>query len=209
MSIVKIDPTNTAIVGLDLYTVTERHQLALVEVIIQEQIKSWVAHPYFLSASVHRSLDGVRVFTYSQWNPKFDHRNLPRPADFNEFFPPDSLLLEVTASKSLAAEVEIIAGDLVTHLAEFRMMPINQPEMVKRTSAELERAMKNSPGLLSATFHRSLDGTRMFNYGQWESKKAFEAILQQPGFNPDQPYWEGLARNEFHLYNVVHMQTTA
>jgi quinol monooxygenase YgiN len=181
----------------------------LIEAVVQEQIKFWVDNPYFLSANVHRSLDGVRVFTYSQWNPKFDHRSLPRPTALSEFFPPDSLLLEVTASRSLSAEVEIAEGDLVTHLAEFRMMPVNQPEMIRRTSAELERAMSNSPGLLSATFHRSLDGTRMFNYGQWESKEAFEAILRQPGFNPEQPYWEGLARNEFHLYNVVHTQTAA
>ncbi len=59
----------------------------------------------------------------------------------------------------------------------------------------------------SATFHRSLDGNRMFNYGQWESQEAFEAILKQPGFNPGKPYWEGFARNEFHLYNVVHVKT--
>ncbi|MBD3886852.1 antibiotic biosynthesis monooxygenase [Phormidium tenue FACHB-886] len=204
---VTIDRTNTVSVGLDLYTVTERHQSGLIEAIVQEQIKFWVDHPYFTSASVHRSLDGVRVFTYSQWNPKFDHRSLPRPSVFGEFFPPDSLLLEVTASRSLSARVEIVAGDLVTHLAEFRMMPVNQPEMIRRTSAELERAISTSPGLLSATFHRSLDGTRMFNYGQWESKEAFEAILKQAGFNPEQPYWEGLARNEFHLYNVAHTQT--
>jgi quinol monooxygenase YgiN len=206
---VQIDRTNTGLVGLDLYTVAERHQPALIEAVIQEQIKSWIDNPYFVSASVHRSLDGVRVFTYSQWNPKFDYRSLPRPTAFSEFFPPDSLLLEVTASRSLSAEVEIAQGDRVTHLAEFRMMPIHQPEMVRRTSAELERAMSNSVGLLSATFHRSLDGTRMFNYGQWESREAFEAILKQPGFNPEQPYWEGLARNEFHLYNVVHTQTAA
>ena len=206
---IQIDRTNTAIVGLDLYTVAERHQSALIETIVQEQIKSWVNCSYFVSASVHRSLDDVRVFTYSQWNLKFDPRSLPRPAVFGEFFPPDSLLLEVTASRSLSAEVKIAEGNLVTHLAEFRMMPVNQPEMIRRTSAELERAMDNSPGLLSATFHRSLDGTRMFNYGQWENKEAFEAILKQPGFNPEQPYWEGLARNEFHLYNVVHTQTAA
>ncbi|HEY9614066.1 MAG TPA: antibiotic biosynthesis monooxygenase [Allocoleopsis sp.] len=149
----------------------------------------------------------MRVFTYSQWNPKFDHRSLPRPTVFGEFFPPDSLLLEITASRSLSVEVEIVAGDRITHLAEFRMMPSNQPEMVKRTTTEVDRARSNSPGLISATFHRSLDGTRMFNYGQWESKEAFEAILKQPGFNPDQPYWEGLARNEFHLYHVVYVET--
>ncbi len=201
---IHIDKTNTAIVGLDLYTVAPQHQDALIEAITKEQIPAWTANPYFQTASVHRSLDGVRVFIYSQWNPKFDHRTLPRPTVFNEFFPPDLLLLEVVISKSISTEVEIVTGDRITHLAEFRMMPSNQPEMVKRTSVEIERAMNSSPGLLSATFHRSLDGTRMFNYGQWESKEAFEAILKQPGFNPQKPYWENLARNEFHLYHVVH-----
>ncbi|BAU13589.1 antibiotic biosynthesis monooxygenase, putative [Leptolyngbya sp. NIES-3755] len=204
---VQIDRSNAAIVGLDLYTVAERHQLGLVDA-IKEQIQSWKTNLYFGSASVHQSLDGVRVFTYSQWQPKFDHRSLQRPAVFGEFFPPDSLQLEVSASQSIAPEVEIVAGDRITHLAEFRMMSVNQPEMVKRTTMELDRAMSNSPGLISASFHRSLDGTRMFNYGQWESKEAFEAILKQPGFNPDKPYWEGLARNEFHLYKVVYVETT-
>lgn len=203
---VHIDRANTAIVGLDLYTVAERHQSGLVEAIVQEQIQSWRSNPYFLSASIHQSLDRVRVFTYSQWQPKFDHRSLARPPILGEFFPPDSLQLEISASQSVSAEVEIVTGDRITHLAEFRMMPSNQPEMVKRTTAELDRAMKDTPGLISATFHRSLDGTRMFNYGQWESKEAFEAILKQPGFNPDKPYWEGLARNEFHLYTVVHVE---
>jgi quinol monooxygenase YgiN len=206
---VHIDQANTAIVGLDLYTVAERHQSGLVEAVVQEQIQSWRSNPYFLSASVHQSLDGVRVFTYSQWQPKFDHRSLARPLIFGEFFPPDSLQLEVSASRSVSAEVEIIIGDRITHLAEFRMMPSNQPEMIKRTTAELDRAMSDTPGLISATFHRSLDGTRMFNYGQWESKEAFEAILKQPGFNPDKPYWQGLARNEFHLYTVVHVEEAA
>lgn len=199
---VRIDCTNTALVGLDLYAVAERHQSALVEA-IAEEVKPWKSHPDFLSASVHQSLDGVRVFTYSQWESKFEPRSLSRSAIFNEFFPPDSVQLEVSASRSILGEVEISVGTRVTHLAEFRMIPSNQPEMLKRTTAELDRAMSNSPGLISATFHRSLDGTRMFNYGQWESKEAFEAILKQPGFNPDKPYWEGLARNEFHLYEVA------
>ncbi|MBD2092192.1 antibiotic biosynthesis monooxygenase [Microcoleus sp. FACHB-1515] len=200
---VQIDRANTISVGLDLYTVADRHQADLVEA-IAEQIQAWSANPFFRSTSVHRSLDGVRVFTYSQWEPKFDHRSLNRLERFAEFFPPDALQLEVTASRSTSTEVEIKVGTTITHLAEFRMQPVNQPEMVKRTTEELDRAM-SSPGLISATFHRSLDGTRMFNYGQWESQAAFEAILKQPGFNPDEPYWKGLARNEFHLYQVTHV----
>jgi hypothetical protein len=211
---VRIDRSNNAIVWLDLYTVDRRHQSGLVDA-IEAQIESWQSNSDFISASVHQSLDGVRVFTYSQWQPKFDRSSLDRPVVLCEFFPPDSVQLEVSASKSIAAEVEIVVGERITHLAEFRMMPSNQPEMVQRTTVELvgvaspleNRAMSNSPVLISATFHRSLDGTRMFNYGQWQSQEAFEAILKQAGFNPDKPYWEGLARNEFHLYTVVRIET--
>ncbi|BCX09477.1 hypothetical protein NIES592_14565 [Fischerella major NIES-592] len=57
--------------------------------------------------------------------------------------------LEVSASRSVSAEVEIVAGDRITHLAEFRMIPANQPEMVKRTTAELDRAMSDALGLIN------------------------------------------------------------
>jgi len=211
---IQIDRSNTVIVGLDLFPVAEHHQSALVDAIVQDQIPTWVANPYFVSASVHRSLDGVRVFTYSQWNPQFDYRSLPYPISFNEFFPPESRLLDVVVSRAISPEIEITTheslqadeAEQITHLAEFRMIPTNQPEMIRRASAEIDRAMNHSPGLISATFHRSLDGTRMFNYGQWQSQAAFESMLKQPGFNPDTPYWQGLARNEFHSYQVVYMQ---
>lgn len=45
-------------------------------------------------------------------------------------------------------------------------------------------------------------------FGVWESQEAFEALLKQPGFNPNQLYWEGLDRND-HLYNVVHIEPKA
>jgi hypothetical protein len=44
---------------------------------------------------------------------------LLRPAVFCEFFPPESLQLEVSASKSISAEVEIVVEERITHLAEF------------------------------------------------------------------------------------------
>ena len=86
------------------------------------------------------------------------------------------------------------------------MIPTNRPEMIQRASAKIDRATNHTPRLISATFHRGLNGASLFNYGQWQSQEAFEAILRQPGFTPEQPYWEGLARNEFYLYHVVHTQ---
>ncbi|MBF2074767.1 MAG: antibiotic biosynthesis monooxygenase [Synechococcales cyanobacterium C42_A2020_086] len=199
---IQIDRANTVSVGLDLYTVAARHQDALIDALIQ-QVRAWATHDFFVAAAVHQSLDGVRMFTYSQWHPRFDYRSLPTLTLLNEFFPADRHLLEVVVSRPHDQEITIAAGEHITHLAEFRMLPSNQLEMMRRANIEIDRAME-SPGLISATFHRSLDGTRIFNYGQWQSRDAFEAILQQPGFSLNQPYWEGLARNEFHLYTVMH-----
>jgi quinol monooxygenase YgiN len=178
-------------------------------VALAEQIAAWRVLPQFVSASVHRSRDGVRAFTYSQWRPCFDPRDLPQPAALAEFFPADRHLLEVFASRSRGGQsINIVVGDTTTHLAEFRMRPTQQPRFMELSSEEVTRSLDAAPGLLSATFHRSLDGTRAFNYGQWESEAAFQVILKQSGFNPDQlPYWEGFARNEFHLYDVVRVQS--
>lgn len=65
----------------------------------------------------------------------------------------------------------------------------------------------DQPGLLSANFHRSLDGTRVINYGHWENAAAIEELQKQPGFGKAKPYWDGLAENEFHLYETVFTET--
>lgn len=204
---VQIDLTNRIGIGLDLYTVDPRHQETLIQALLNEQIPEWKTHhTAFLSACIHKSLDGVRVFVYSQWEPKFDYRSLVIPVAMAEFFPPDSHLLEVYASHSLADDIILEASEQVCHLAEFRMIPRNQPEMMERATKELTRAA-HAPGLRAAAFHRSLDGTRVFNYGQWDSADAFNAILKEPGFNPDKPYWAGVARSEFHVYHIAHVVT--
>ena len=35
------------------------------------------------------------------------------------------------------------------------------------------------PGLISATFHRSLDGTRIINYGQWMDRQAIAELAKK------------------------------
>lgn len=197
-----LDATNRVGVGLDLYTVAPQDQADLVAA-VKEQICAWNALPQFCNAAIHQSIDGVRVFTYSQWMPRFDHRTVTPALD--DFFIPESQTLEVTASRSVGPVVRLASPSNLTHLAEFRMSPVMQPEMIRLTTEALDTAMSVSPGLISATFHRSLDGTRIFNYGQWTSEEAFNDLEQQDGFSKDSPYWKGLARNEFHLYNVVHV----
>mmetsp|Transcript_25692 Transcript_25692/g.83302 ORF Transcript_25692/g.83302 Transcript_25692/m.83302 type:complete len:217 (+) Transcript_25692:179-829(+) len=196
-----LDPSNRVFAAVDLYTVNPRFQSELVDK-VSALAADWVDTDDCQTAAILASLDGARVFAYSQWATRKDDR----AATLDEFFPPESHQLEITASRCREDKVvNVDVGDTLTHLAEFRMKPESQPKMLELTADALGTAMDTSPGLLSATFHRSLDGTRMFNYGQWESKDAFDALEQQPGFSKADPYWKGLANNEFFLYNVKHV----
>jgi hypothetical protein len=40
--------------------------------------------------------------------------------------------------------------------------------------------MRHLPGFVSASIHRSLDGTRVANYAQWRSLEDFERMLANP-----------------------------
>jgi heme-degrading monooxygenase HmoA len=44
--------------------------------------------------------------------------------------------------------------------------------------------MKQLPGFVSASIHRSVDGTKVVNYAQWRSKADFEAMRQNPETRP-------------------------
>jgi 3-oxoacyl-[acyl-carrier protein] reductase len=57
-----------------------------------------------------------------------------------------------------------------------------------------------------STPYTSLDGTRTVNYGQWCTLDNFELLLKEPKYEPVREYWKGLAKNEFHLYEVVFTQ---
>lgn len=102
----------------------------------KEVVGLWKELLQFRGTAIRRSLDGTRVFTYSQWLPRLDHR----PAVLGEYYSPESRSLEITAFRHRETATEgplVVVGDRLTHLAEFRMKPSMQPEMMRRTTAAL------------------------------------------------------------------------
>ncbi|MEM8808810.1 MAG: antibiotic biosynthesis monooxygenase family protein [Cyanobacteria bacterium P01_G01_bin.38] len=204
-----LDLENQLVTVIVLFKVKEGQQAALLE-----QIKKVLAiakqQPGFVSSNLHRSLDGLKVANYAQWESEtaLEHfRQLPEAQalvaplkDLAEEM--DSHQYEIIASESKVGVPQIKAGEYFVHFAEFRMPPENQPRMIELAKEHVGPAM-SLEGLLSATFHRSLDGERVINYGQWENEAAITQLTQRPGFGKEDGYWTGLAENEFHLYEVA------
>ncbi|NEP57641.1 MAG: antibiotic biosynthesis monooxygenase [Symploca sp. SIO2G7] len=203
-----IATNNELITVIVLFRVEPEQQQKLIEA-IASFLATVKTQPGFVSASIHKSLDGLKVANYAQWRSIEDYEAFLQNSEvqalgakLSEFPQPDSQIYEVVSSDSKVGTPKISPGGYLVHFAEFRLQPENQPRMVKLAKEHVEKAME-LPGLISANFHRSLDGTRVINYGQWLNQDAIEELRKQPGFGSQSPYWEGIAENEFHLYEVV------
>jgi quinol monooxygenase YgiN len=200
MTTLSLDNSLTTVIVI--FKVKPEQQQELIQA-IQEFLETVKTQPGFVSANLHQSTDGLKVANYAQWSDidsftafKNNQQVQAKAAKLFEFDTPDSHVYEIVTSESKVGIPEIKEGEYITPGS-------NQPRMIELAKEHIKPAMEQ-PGLISATFHRSLDGTRVINYGQWESEEAIALLVQQPGFSKDQPYWEGIAENEYHLYRVVH-----
>jgi quinol monooxygenase YgiN len=199
---------NEVITVIVIFSVESDRQQELIDA-IAEFLEIVKQQPGFVSANLHQSIDGVKVANYAQWQSQADYNNFinntevqAKAAKLSEFNPPDTHVYEVVISESKEGTPKIKQGQYITHFAEFRMPAENQPRMIELAKENVIKAME-LPGLISANFHRSLDGTRVINYGQWLDQESIENLKKQPGFGGKSEYWEGVAENEHHLYEVV------
>jgi hypothetical protein len=63
----------------------------------------------------------------------------------------------------------ITGAEYATFINTFRCQPSSQEEVVRINVDIVEQVASTFPGFISAAVHRSTDGTRVFNYLQWES----------------------------------------
>ena len=69
---------------------------------------------------------------------------------------------------------------VITQINVWTAKPENQEENQQRlveAMTEAANILRDVPGALSASVHRSLDGTRVVNYVQYESREAWEAVM--------------------------------
>jgi quinol monooxygenase YgiN len=72
---------NTQYVTLiNVFTVESENQQRLIDLLIRSTTMSVKDAPSFISASLHRSLDGTKVTMYAQWRSKEDYEAMRNDA---------------------------------------------------------------------------------------------------------------------------------
>jgi quinol monooxygenase YgiN len=101
---------------------------------------------------------------------------------------------------------EIVAGaEYATFINTFRCEPAHQDEVVRINVEIVDQVASTFPGFISASVHRSTDGTRVFNYLQWESAEHLAAMQGSPEFQAIAGRFAGLIEFDPHECEVVHI----
>lgn len=105
----------------------------------------------------------------------------------------------------------ITAGrKIITLINVFTVKPENQQRLIDVLIEADQTVIKTLPGYISASFHRSLDGTKVANYTQWESSEALNAMLKNPLSMPHLQAVRELAEKfEPVRYEVVYSESLA
>jgi quinol monooxygenase YgiN len=97
---------------------------------------------------------------------------------------------------------------LMTLVNIFTVSPDKQIELAELLVRATEETMRHLPGFISATIHRSIDGTKVINYAQWRSQADFSAMKDNPMARPHMQAAASLASFEPIICEVVDSTTT-
>ena len=106
----------------------------------------------------------------------------------------------------------IIAQDraIVTFINTFTVEPEKQQSVVDSLTEVTEKVMRFLPGFIAASVHKSLDGTHVANYAQWDSDAHFQAMFQNPAVAAHMKQVSSLAVSVLPvLYAVVYVDAEA
>ena len=94
-------------------------------------------------------------------------------------------------------------SDVVTLINVFTVEPANQRRLVELLTQATEVSVRRAPGFVSASLHRSTDGTKVTMYAQWRSIDDYQAMRKDPGPLPFLQEALTIARFEPGIYKVV------
>jgi len=103
-----IDPNAGVMTLVNVFTVDVDRQQQLVELLDEATEKAMKRQPGFISANIHKSVDGTRVINYAQWRSKTDFEAMQKNPQAAEHMKAaaglakfDPIVCEVASSHSL------------------------------------------------------------------------------------------------------------
>src|SRR5260370_37894567 len=95
------------------------------------------------------------------------------------------------------------SNKLLTLINVFTVEPTKQHELVELLTLATQSSVRHFTGFISATLHRSLDGTKVAMYAQWRSVEDYQAMRNNPTASPYMQQAVALAKFALGMYEGV------
>ena len=92
---------------------------------------------------------------------------------------------------------------LITLINVFTVELANQRRLIELLTEATDVSVRRAPGFVSASLHRSTDGTKVTMYAQWRTIDQYQAMRQDPGSLPFLQEALTIATFEPGVYEVV------
>src|SRR5947207_2980839 len=92
---VTISEANQVITLVNVFTVEPANQQKVAEMLVEPTEKTMRHLPGFVSATIHKSVDGVRVVNYAQWRSREDFETMMKNPAAQEHMKPLSGLAQI------------------------------------------------------------------------------------------------------------------
>ena len=69
------------------------------------------------------------------------------------------------------------SNNFATVILDFKVAPENIESIIDVAKNNIDQTMSKKSGFISASLHKSSDGTRLVNYSQWENPEAYQTAI--------------------------------
>ena len=91
----------------------------------------------------------------------------------------------------------------VVFINVFTVEPDKQSELVELLTMATQDSVRHAHGFISATLHRSLDGTKVTMYALWRSQEDYQAMREDPAPLPYLQRALAIATFDPGMYEIV------
>lgn len=85
----------------------------------------------------------------------------------------------------------------------FTIDPADQQRLIELLTKATKDTVKHMDGFITATLHKSLDGTKVTMYAKWESREKYEAMRRNATASPYLEEALSFAKFEMGAYEIV------
>lgn len=94
-------------------------------------------------------------------------------------------------------------NDVITVIVIFAVEPERQQELIDNIVEFLTTVVKQQPGFISSSIHKSIDGVRVMNYAQWKTQEDYQAFVNNSEIQKLGAKVFQFQIHESHVYEVV------